>query len=175
MKLFCSGLLMGALLWCVASSRAQSPPAQNRVPAVPAAVAQFATLTNSHPEGFFVVPPSTVAAAPLILNLRVAKVVNPTAAPVAISAYLVPAGEQDPSNPQKFLVGSFSLNPPDKPGSFVFVATSAFRQINAAASGSGPDNIRLLLEMNHDQSASADSSVAVTIAPPIWRNTVHPD
>jgi hypothetical protein len=173
MKPLCSGLLIGALLWCVAPVGAQAPQAQNGNPAASAvAVLSTVTLSNDSPAEFFPVAPSTVAGAPRILNLRVSKVVNPDALPIVISAYLSPAGEQDQSNPRKILVGSFTVNSPDQPGNFILVASNAFRQMNADA-GSGASNVRLLLEMKLGEGATSGSQVAVTIASPIWRNKVH--
>jgi hypothetical protein len=165
MTLAVRALLIWALLLGGAHSREQSPGFDQKPPA-PTRV----TLTDDHPEGFFLIPPEILSSPPPVLALNMTQVVNPAETPFQVFVYLScrpGSGAARQSKAVKLLVGNVGLFPPDRPARFLLRASTAFRKLKAT--NPNPADVRLLLEMKRIHETKPWTRVEVTVAPPEWR------
>jgi hypothetical protein len=169
MKLFLAALTIWSLplLGISCGSANVQVPASKPTP-------ETITLTNQHPTGSFPLQPDllknlpTGAEVPPVfasLQVEVTKVVNPNARAVTIFVYLSRPNEKR-DNPEKIEVGSFSLYPVDRPGSFTLDPKTAFRKASAASNDTNIKDWRLVFELEQ-KPEQAPSSLEVTIAKPI--------
>ncbi len=157
------GLLIWALLFCRPYA-GQSPDSRDKGRERLAPL----TLTNDRPVGYFPIAPETLAGAPPILAVSITRVVNPDETAFGIFVYLSRAEKGYPE-PERILVGNFSLYPADHPGKFLMRSSLAFRKLEAAGSLSKSSQVRLVLEMRRLREMKPWTPVAVTIAPPDWQ------
>jgi hypothetical protein len=127
------------------------------------------TLTNEYPTRSFPVDPDLLAQPPAILELSVTKVVNSALTSVAVFVYLSPIADKGKPEPEKILVGNFSLYPPDRPGKFLLPVSTAFRRLNGGHGVSKSNRVRLVLEMKRLDETSPWTPIALTISQPKWR------
>jgi hypothetical protein len=171
MKPVVSGFLIEALLFggLLATGRSQDQQHLTPTPVV---------LTNDRPTGSFPIGQETLASAPPILALTITKVVDPGQEAMGFFVYLSfrssasSSGANNQPASQKILIGNFSLYPADRPGGFLLRASTAFNKLKAASSK--PTDVRLVLEMKRLHETKPWPSVAVTVAPPEWRDEGSP-
>jgi hypothetical protein len=118
-------------------------------------------LTIEHPTGSFKIERALLERPPEVLEISVTKVVNPTASPVDIFVYVSAAAENEKTEPEKQLVGTFSLYPADRPGKFMLSPAAAFRKFSETSKSSSAE---LLFEMKVGTENKAP--VEVTIEKP---------
>ena len=127
------------------------------------------TLTNEHPTGFFPLESNLLNNRPEILEVSVTKVRNPAASPVSIFVYLASDAKKGEAEPEKVLVGNFSLYPADRPGKFMLSPADAFRKLSETRKVSTAAEWRLVLEMQPPADSKPVPPVEVTIASPNWK------
>jgi hypothetical protein len=126
------------------------------------------TLTSEHPAGSFALDPKTIASAPPVLAIALTKVVNPGQVPFQVFVYLSYRSKAERSEPEKILVGNFSLYPADRPAGFVLRSSTGFSKLKAT--GAESTGVQLVLEMERIHKGKPWSTpVEVTVAPPEWR------
>ena len=167
LRSFLAALVTWALLFsgtCCRSVKVQSPQPRDMEQTKGTPL----TLTNERPTGSFPVTPETLAGAPSVLEVSITKVVNPAATPIAMFVYLSRAGKKGKAEPEKVLVGNFSLYPPDQPGKFLLGLSSAFEKLEAKNSVSKSSELQVVVEMKRLNDSQPWTKVEVTIDPPKW-------
>lgn len=162
-----NALLCALLIWSLpfigascGSQGVQSTQHREARP-VSSAAKDVVVLTTEHPTGSFKIEPDLLLRAPEVLEVSVTKVVNPTASSVDIFVYVESSAERDKPEPDRELVGSFSLYPVDRPGKFMLNPAAAFRKFSETNKGSTAE---LLFEMKLP--AESKAPVEVTIEDP---------
>jgi hypothetical protein len=125
------------------------------------------TLTNEHPSNSFPVEVNALSRDTEVLEVTITKVVNASRTPVEIFVYLSHTGKGK-SEPERILVGNFSLYPADKPGTFLLNPSSAVRKLSEERPSEDND-VRLVFEMKRLDETRPWTPVEVTIAQPKWR------
>ena len=164
---FLAALVTWALLFsgtCCRPAKVQSPQTRDMEQTTGPPV----TLTSERASGSFPVSPETLASAPSILELSITRVLNPAATPIVMFVYLSPAGKKGKAEPEKVLVGNFSLYPPDQPGKFLLGLSSAFEKLKAKDTVSKSSELQLTVEMKRLNDSQSWTKVEVTIDPPKW-------
>lgn len=170
-KLFLAALMIWGLPFSGAScGSANVRNAQTR-DTEPKPTQAAVTLTNEHPTGSFSVESELLANPPEILEVSITKVVNSAMMPLDIFVYLSIVAEKGKPNPEKTLVGNFSLYPSDRPGKFLLSPSTAFRQLSETKTPSKSNELRLVVELKRLDETRAWTPVEVTIAQPKWRAT----
>lgn len=167
LRSFLAALVLWALLFsgtCCRSAKVQSPQPRDMEQTTGTPL----TLTNERPTGSFPVRPETLASAPSILEVSITKVVNPAATPVAMFVYLLPAAKKGKAEPERVLVGNFSLYPPDQPGKFLLGLSNALEKLEGKNSASKSGEFQLVVEMQRLDDTRPWTEVEVTIDPPKW-------
>ena len=124
-------------------------------------------LTNERTVASFPVAQQLLEDAP-VLEVSVTKVTNPAETPVAIFVYLAPGGKKEQPEPEKILVGNFSLYPPDRAGIFLLHASTAFTELRKKGWASGSKEVRLVLELKRLRETQAWTPLEITIGAPKW-------
>jgi hypothetical protein len=162
-RTFPPALLIWALLFagtCTRSAKVQGPQTHDMTQK-----AAPLTLTNDQPTGSFVVSPDITAKAPPAVEFAITQVVNPSLTSFEILVYLAPQGKKGDPEPEKILVGNFSLYPSDHPAKFSLSSANAFRKVRASAAAS---DLKLVVELKHMRANESWSGLKVTIDPPRW-------
>ncbi len=169
-KLFLAALMIWALpfsaLSCGPATVQDSQPKNTD----PTPVGESVTLTNEHPSGSFPVEKQLLINPPEILEVQITKVVNSAATPLNIFAYLTTVGEKGKPEPEKIVVGNFSLYPADRPGKFMLGPAAAFRKLNEMKTVSNTNELQLVLEMQRVDETRPWTALELTFAPPNWRS-----
>lgn len=129
------------------------------------------TLTETHPVTRIRLPASIRAAPAPILEVPVLRISNPQEMSFSIFAFLEwsrPA--QGPTGNDKILVGNFTIYPPDRTGSYMLRASTAFEKLKGMGADLARDQVVILLEMKRTNPNKAWSAVVVEIAPLRWRS-----
>lgn len=129
------------------------------------------TLTQMEPVTRIQLPASIRAAPAPILEIPVVKIANPQKMSFSIFAFLEwspPA--QGPTGSDKILVGNFTVYPPDRTGSYMLRASTAFEKLKGMGADLARDQVLIVLEMKRTNPDKAWSSVQVEIAPLRWRS-----
>ena len=145
----------------VQSPQTQEPKTENQ-PTLPSV-----TLTPEHASDSFAIAASVLSSDAEVLEVSITKVVNPSRTPVVFFVYLASSGEGK-IEPEKFLIGNFSLYPADRPGTFLLNPTSAVHKFSAKRPSRKAD-ARLVFEMKRVDETRAWTSIEVTIEQPKWR------
>lgn len=124
-------------------------------------------LTHEHPSNSFPVEPNALSNDTEVLEVRITKVVNLSGTPVVIFVYLSETGKGK-SEPERILIGNFSLYPPDQPGTFLLNPAPAIHKLSAEKS-SNDTGVRLVFEMKRLDESRPWTPVEVTISQPKWR------
>ena len=126
-------------------------------------------LTNERPVASSPLARKILADAPPVLEVSVTKVINPAETPVAIFVYLTTAGKKKQPEPEKVLIGNFTLYPPDRPGNFLLRASTAFSDLRVKDWSSNSTEIRLMLELRRVSETRPWTPLQITISVPKWR------
>ena len=171
MKLFLAALTIWSLplfgMSCGSAGVQNTAPLKGASTPTPAV--EIVTLTNEHSTGSFAVQPELLKHPPAILEVAVTKVVNPAARGVNVLVYLSPTTEKGEASSARVGVGSFSLYPADRPGTFMLDPADALR---TAAETRMPPNAkgwRLVFELER-QAEQTPAPLEVTIAAPNWKS-----
>lgn len=170
MKLFLAALTIWSLPFfgiSCGSANVQNPqPPKAESTSTPSA--ETVTLSNEHPTGSFVAQPDLLKNPPAILEITVTRVVNPLAKPVNIFVYLSPLNEKGETMNARVGVGSFSLYPVDRGGTFMLDAADALH--TAAETKTPPNNKgwRLVFELEQ-KPEQGSSRIEVMIEAPHWK------
>lgn len=148
------------------SAKVQGPQSQE-TKTVEAPASPALTLTHEHPLSSLPVAANVLTSGSEVLEVAITKVVNPSRIPVVIFVYLSNTGKGK-SEPEKILIGNFSLYPADQPGTFLLNPAPAVRKLSAEKSF-GDTDVRLVFEMNRLDETAAWTPVELTIAQPKWR------
>lgn len=168
-KLFVAALMT----WALCFSGTNCGAAKVRSPQTPELkagnepAAPPVTLTPEHAANSFPVEANALSNDTEVLEVPITKVVNPSRTPVEIYVYLSNVGKGK-SEPDKSLIGNFSLYPADQPGTFLLNPAPAIRKLFAEK----PPNdtgVRLIFELKRLDEARPWTPVEVTIAQPKWR------
>lgn len=161
------------LAWGLFSYGSQAGSQVTHAPDKDRGTSASVTLSTAHPMGSFPVGAETLAVAPPILALRIAKVVNPDKTPFGISVYLsyqLGGREKISVERKRILIGEFGIFPTDRPAGFLLRASHAFDELAAAGSNLKPNKVRLLVEMKRLRDNKPPGQIKVTIASPEWRD-----
>jgi hypothetical protein len=169
-KLFMAALITWALCFSgtnCGAAKVQGPQTREQKtgnePAVPTV-----TLTPEHPSNSFPVDANVLASEPDVLEVAVTKVVNASRTAVTVFVYLANITKGG-SEPEKTMIGNFSLYPADQPGTFLLNPAPAVRRL-AAEKRAGETDVRLVFELKRVDETAAWTPVEVTIAQPKWRS-----
>lgn len=165
-------LLAALLIWSLpfvgascGSPGVQSPPL-GEAQSGSTGAKDVVTLTTEHSTDSFKLEPGLLSRSPEVLEVSVTKVVNPTASPVDVFVYLTSSAQRNKPEPEKVLVGSFSLYPADRPGKFMLGPAEALRKFSETSNTAGAEDVLLVFEMKLP--AEKKPLVEVTIASPNW-------
>jgi hypothetical protein len=153
---------------CGSVSVQTTQPAGTRPTATP--IQDVVTLTTEHPTASFKLDPDLLNRSPEILEVPVTKVVNPSASAVDIFVYVSTQAEKNKPEPEKELIGNFSLYPADRPGRFMLSPAAALRKFSETRKGSSADDVRLVFEMKLPPEKKPAPAIEVTIASPNWKS-----
>ena len=165
--------LTALILWALCfsgtncgSAKVQSPQTQEskteQQPASPSV-----TLTPEHASDSLPVAASVLSSDAEVLEVPITKVVNPSRTPVAFFVYLS-RNADGKVEPEKILIGNFSLYPADRAGVFLLDPGPAVRKFSEKKQ-SGISEARLVFEMKRVDETRAWTPVEVTIEQPKWR------
>jgi hypothetical protein len=129
------------------------------------------TLTETQPAARIRLPASIRAAPAATLEVPVVRISNPQEMSFSIFASLEwrrPA--QASTGNEKIQIGVFTVYPPDRTGSYMLRASTAFEKLKAMGVDLGRDQVVILLEMKRTNPNKAWSAVQVEIAPLRWKS-----
>jgi hypothetical protein len=162
LRSFPTALLIWALFFagtCTRPAKVQGP----ETVAMSQKHEQPLALTGERPSGFFVLAPDILASPPPVLQISITKVVNPALTPFEVLVYLAPQGKKGDPEPEKIMLGNFSLYPADQPAGFVLRSANAFKKPGATSG-----EVRLLIELRRIRETDSWTNLQVTIDPPKW-------
>lgn len=170
LKFFPAALFIWALGFSGAncgSAKVQSPKSSEKAPEMTPDQRSL-KLTNEHTSGAFPIGSDLLSNIPEVLEVSIAKVNNPDRTPVDIFVYLSQTPKQGERDPDRILLGNFSLYPPDRPGKFLMKASPAFRKL-VDSKGTNAADVQLLFEMKRLDEKRPWTAVEVTVGLPQWR------
>ena len=136
------------------------------------AAAQQATLTQAQPEARIEIPPEKLTSPPALIEVPIRSTKNPAQTPFSIFVYLTWRGTPpDLIAPQKILLGTFSVFPADRPGTYVVRASEGFRRLEAVGVNPTREPMAVILEMRRVSEEKAWTAIEVTVAPLRCRGT----
>ena len=165
--------LTALIIWALCFSgtncgpaKVQSPQTQeSKTEKQPASAS--VTLTSEHESDSFVVAANVLSSDAEVLEVPITKVVNPSRTPVAFFVYLSNRADGK-VEPEKFLIGNFSLYPADRAGLFLLNPKSAIGKLSEKRQSNNADT-RLVFEMKRVDETRQWTPVEVTIETPKWR------
>lgn len=117
--------------------------------------------------------PASIRAAPLpILEVPVVKISNPQEMSFSIFASLEwRRYSRGSAGNEKIPLGNFTVYPPDRTGSYMLRASTAFEDLKAMGADLSRDQVFILLEMKRTNPNRPWSAVRVEIGPLRWRSS----
>ena len=129
------------------------------------------TLTETKPVARIQLSASIRAVPAPIMEVSVIKISNPQEMSFSIFVSLEWRRHAQVSiQSEKVLVGNFTVYPPDRTGSYILRASTAFEKLKAMGADLARDEVVILLEMKRTNPDKPWSSVQVEIAPLRWRS-----
>lgn len=123
------------------------------------------TLTKDRPVDYFPIAPKALVSGPSILEVTVAKVVNPDKIPLELFVYLSAVQKKGEPKSESIPVGNFSLYPPDRPGKFLLSLSEGLEKLKTRAAAKS-NELQLIVEMRRLNDTQPWTRVAVTVNPP---------
>lgn len=165
--------LTALIIWALCFSGTNCGPARVQSPqtnepkTAQQPVSPSVTLTPEHASDSLPVAASVLLSDSEVLEVPVTKVVNPSRTPVAFFVYLAQSSDGK-VEPEKILIGNFSLYPADRAGVFLLDPRPAVRKFSEKKQ-SGITDAKLVFEMKRVDETRVWTPVEVTIEEPKWR------
>jgi hypothetical protein len=123
------------------------------------------TLTSSKQKAACPLPPSLLTRPPLLVEVPVTKIVNPSAMPFSVSVYLN-SSKTGTNGRDRELIGNVSVYPPDRTGVFVMRSKQAFERLQTSHTSRRGNEI--MIEIRRAYELQPWQPITVSIGPLRW-------